>query len=47
MEIGVNLRIIQGNLGHSSPRSTQIYTHLTREVQAALTDPLNQLMQDL
>lgn len=47
MEIGVNLRIIQENLGHRSPRSTQIYTHLTQEVQAALTDPLNQLMQGL
>lgn len=44
---GVNLRIIQENLGHRSARSTQIYTHLTPEVRAALTDPLNQLMQGL
>jgi site-specific recombinase XerD len=47
LEAGVNLRIIQENLGHRSPRTTQIYTHLTAEVRAALTDPLNQLMQDL
>jgi integrase/recombinase XerD len=29
LEAGVNLRIIQGYLGHASPRTTAIYTHLT------------------
>ncbi len=47
LEAGVNLRLIQDNLGHRSPRTTAIYTHLTREVRATLTEPLNQLMQDL
>ncbi len=47
LEAGVNLRIIQDNLGHGSARTTQVYTHLTREVKATLTDPLNQLMQGL
>ena len=47
LEAGVNLRIIQEILGHRSVRTTQIYTHLTHEIRAALTDPLNQLMQDL
>ncbi len=47
LEAGVNLRIIQENLGHRSARTTQVYTHLTREVRATLTDPLNQLMQGL
>lgn len=47
LEAGVNLRIIQETLGHRSARTTQIYTHLTGEVRAALNDPLNQLMQGL
>ncbi len=47
LEAGVNLRLIQDNLGHRSPRTTAIYTQLTREVRATQTEPLNQLMQDL
>ncbi|MCA1600578.1 MAG: site-specific integrase [Acidobacteria bacterium] len=47
LEAGVNLRLIQDNLGHRSPRTTAIYTHLTSQVRATLTEPLNQLMRDL
>jgi len=47
LEANFNLRVIQDHLGHRSPRTTAIYTHLTREVRATLTEPLNQLMQDL
>jgi site-specific recombinase XerD len=47
LEAGVNLRVIQDHLGHRSPRTTALYTHLTREVRATITDPLNQLMEDL
>ncbi|MGH9883487.1 MAG: site-specific integrase [Pyrinomonadaceae bacterium] len=47
LEAGVNLRLIQENLGHRSPRTTALYTHLTREVRATLSQPLNQLMADL
>ena len=47
MEAGVHLRLIQDNLGHGSPKTTAIYTHLTGEVRSTQTDPLNQLMNDL
>jgi site-specific recombinase XerD len=47
LEAGVNLRLIQEILGHRSPRTTALYTHLTSAVRATMTDPLNQLMQDL
>jgi integrase/recombinase XerD len=47
LEAGFNLRVIQDHLGHRSPRTTSLYTHLTREVRASLSQPLNQLMQDL
>ena len=47
LEAGVNLRIIQENLGHGSARTTQIYTHLTAEARASMMDPLNELMKGL
>jgi integrase/recombinase XerD len=47
LEAGVNLRLIQEFLGHRSPRTTALYTHLTSAVRATVTDPLNQLMKDL
>ena len=47
LEAGVNLRIIQDALGHRSARTTQIYTHLTQEVRATLTDPLTHLVDGL
>ena len=47
LEAGFNLRLIQDHLGHRSPRTTALYTHLTKEVRAAVTEPLNHLMQDL
>lgn len=47
LEMGVNLRIIQENLGHGCARTTQIYTHLTSEARAAMMDPINELMKDL
>lgn len=45
LEAGVNLRLIQEYLGHSSARTTEIYTHLTHEIREAALDPINRLMQ--
>jgi integrase/recombinase XerD len=47
LEAGVNLRLIQDALGHKSPKTTALYTHLTREVRSTALDPINQLMRDL
>ena len=47
LEDGVNLRIIQAALGHTSPQTTAIYTHLTQEVRQAALAPINRLTQGL
>lgn len=47
LEAGVNLRLIQVYLGHTSARTTQVYTHLTQEVCQTAVDPINRLMQGL
>ena len=47
LEAGVNLRLIQAYLGHGSARTTQLYTHLTREVRKAAQGPVNRLLADL
>jgi site-specific recombinase XerD len=47
LEDGVNLRLIQVYLGHTSARTTQLYTHLTPEVRQTAVDPINRLMQGL
>ncbi len=45
LEDGVNLRLIQSFLGHTSARTTQIYTHLTRDVRATAKNPVDRLME--
>lgn len=47
MEAGVPLRVLQEILGHRSPGTTAIYTHLTTEVLAQVTTPLHRLVQNL
>jgi len=47
LEAGVNLRIIQSYLGHASPATTAIYTHLTSLTEAQTRDTLNELVTSL
>ena len=47
LEAGVNLRVIQEVLGHKSPKTTAIYTHLTPKVLAGLQNTINGLMAQL
>jgi integrase/recombinase XerD len=43
LEAGVSLRVIQVWLGHRSPTTTAIYTHLTQKVEQLATEALAQL----
>jgi site-specific recombinase XerD len=50
LEAGVNLRHIQSRsfgIGHGSPETTAIYTHLTAQAQQQARNILNQLMEGL
>jgi len=47
LEAGVNLRIIQEYLGHHSPTTTALYTHLTIKADAMARDALRGLMEAL
>ena len=44
LEAGLPLALIQEYLGHSSPSTTSISTHVTRELRDAAIDPINELM---
>ncbi len=46
LEAGINLRLIQVWLGHSSPATTSIYTHLTEKAMTMAVKPINALMDD-
>jgi integrase/recombinase XerD len=47
LEAGINLRLIQIWLGHSSPATTSVYTHLTEEAKSIAVKSINDLMADL
>jgi integrase len=47
LEAGVNLRIIQEYLGHASPTTTAIYTHLTSASEMQAVETINELVAGL
>lgn len=47
LEAGISLRVIQAHLGHSSPQTTAIYTHLTRKVEDLSVRAIENILKDL
>jgi site-specific recombinase XerD len=47
LEAGVHLRVIQAYLGHRSPTSTAIYTHLTPQIESITVPTINQALDAL
>lgn len=47
LEANFNLRLIQEYLGHNSPTTTSVYTHLTDKAKAMAADSLNRIMEYL
>jgi site-specific recombinase XerD len=47
MEQGVDVRVIQGLLGHRSLKTTTLYLHITQSVMESVQDAINDLMADL
>lgn len=47
LEAGMDLRIIQGLLGHRSPRTTVLYVHLTQSTMKTVHRSINDLMGNL
>jgi len=47
LEAGVNLRIIQSYLGHASPATTAIYTHLTSITETQSRHTIDELVTSL
>ncbi len=47
LEAGINLRVIQSYLGHSSIQSTLVYTHMTQKAQSPAVEAINAILNDL
>lgn len=45
LESGVNLRVIQAYLGHASPATTAIYTHLTRRSEDLVVEAISPALE--
>ena len=46
MESGTNLRYIQELLGHKSPKTTQLYTHVSSHQLGKIVSPFDKLRID-
>ena len=47
LEARVNLRVIQNILGHATPNTTALYTHLTQQVRDSVVAPIDELLNGL
>jgi site-specific recombinase XerD len=47
LEAGVNLRVIQKNMGHARLETTMLYLHLTQKGQEHAYQTINQIMEGL
>jgi integrase/recombinase XerD len=47
LEAGVHLRLIQAWLGHSSPRTTAMYTHLTQQAMEQALTQINEIVANI
>lgn len=47
LEAGINLRLIQDWLGHRSPSTTSVYTHMTEQATSTAAQQVGALMADL
>ncbi len=46
LEQGVDIRIIQQMLGHESSKTTEIYTHVIKQLQRPVISPIDDLVRE-